>query len=540
MSDKPQTSSSGNASPPPPIPQRLKEHTDSELIIALIAPVATQLEPIRQMLAVLLAGKEGEGGVGYTVQEVRITKDVIEKFGTVPAHDSSSHYQRIKALMDAGDGLRKDTKNKGVLAYGAAMAAASLREHGGDGKPGLVQKKRRAVIISALKHPDEVHALRTIYGQGFYLIAVHEDADTRQHHMVHTLEMTVPQAKELMKRDEEDPDDKRGQQMRDAFHLADFFIRIESQKDMEKVRSALERVVNLIFGDPFQTPTFEEYAMFMAFAASLRSADLSRQVGAVVTRDRQVVSTGANDCPQFGGGLYWPVYNEETGKVEDFPNGRDFMVGRDSNAVARKDIMDKIVDAAMKNGLPDGKKEDFEKAVRASRIRDLTEFGRVVHAEMEALLSCGRLGVSTVGAELFGTTFPCHNCAKHIIAAGIKRVVFIEPYPKSKAVDFHKEAIRIVGSFQPNTLPPPKDKEPRVLFEPFVGVGPRRFFDLFSSRLGSGYELSRKDNLTGERTHFSPKDAKLRLQMLPHSYLDTEADAADWFRKAVKHGKGTA
>ena len=44
------------------------------------------------------------------------------------------------------------------------------------------------------------------------------------------------------------------------------------------------------------------------------------------------------------------------------------------------------------------------------------------HAEMEALLSCARSGVSTRGATLYSTTFPCHNCAKHIIAAGVARV----------------------------------------------------------------------------------------------------------------------
>ena len=60
----------------------------------------------------------------------------------------------------------------------------------------------------------------------------------------------------------------------------------------------------------------------------------------------------------------------------------------------------------------------------------------MVHAEMEALLSCARSGVSPVGGTLYSTTFPCHNCAKHIVAAGLRRVVYVEPYPKSRAVEF--------------------------------------------------------------------------------------------------------
>ena len=44
---------------------------------------------------------------------------------------------------------------------------------------------------------------------------------------------------------------------------------------------------------PYVTPLFDEFAMFMAFAAALRSADLSRQVGAVVGKSNEIISTGA-------------------------------------------------------------------------------------------------------------------------------------------------------------------------------------------------------------------------------------------------------
>ena len=60
---------------------------------------------------------------------------------------------------------------------------------------------------------------------------------------------------------------------------------------------------------------------------------------------------------------------------------------------------------------------------------------------MEELLFCARNTVDTRRATLYTTTFPCHNCAKHIIAAGIARVVYVEPYPKSKAMEFHGDAL---------------------------------------------------------------------------------------------------
>jgi hypothetical protein len=152
---------------------------------------------------------------------------------------------------------------------------------------------------------------------------------------------------------------------------------------------------------------------------------------------------------------------------------------------------------------------------------------------MEALLSCGRNSLSTVNGVLFCTTFPCHNCAKHIIAAGIRRVVYIEPYEKSKAKELFGEAIAIglndEGQSTPETLHPNK-RLGVVRFEPFVGVGPRRFFDLFSMRLGSGYSLVRK-NSKGNKVTWQPENARARMQMLPLSYLELEFRAATSFRK---------
>ncbi|MDF5948990.1 deaminase [Pseudomonas aeruginosa] len=128
---------------------------------------------------------------------------------------------------------------------------------------------------------------------------------------------------------------------------------------------------------------------------------------------------------------------------------------------------------------------------------------------MEALLSAARAGVSPKSATLYCTTFPCHNCAKHIIAAGIKRVVYVEPYPKSKAQEFHSDSISL------------KKDGDGVFFDPFIGVGPRSFFNLFSTNLGSGYPITRKTD-DGQKVDWMEADAKLRTQMLPCSYMERE------------------
>jgi deoxycytidylate deaminase len=265
---------------------------------------------------------------------------------------------------------------------------------------------------------------------------------------------------------------------------------------------------------------------------------------------------GANDCPRAGGGLYWPTLDTESLKFTDVHRGRDWTRSGDSNRKEQIELVKQIVEIVgteMSNEISShlGSAINFStvtaleqkllKNLRRvlltnSRIADLTEFGRIVHAEMEALLSCARNGVSTVGATLYSTTFPCHNCAKHIIAAGIKRVVFVEPYLKSRAINFHDEAIEIVYPVLSHQDQTNSDKilNQKVRFEPFFGVGPRKFFDLFSMEIGAGYQLIRKERPSGGVKEWDPKNAIVRVQMTRNCYLEREIVAAARFDDQIK------
>lgn len=394
--------------------EKLRPFEDSELVIGLIAPIGADLEIVRTTLQKQLEA------AGYSVFVIRLTEQVIPSVAKVAEYPPDDYGARVEALMDAGDAARKQSGDNGVLALGATKMIGGWREWCVEEK--TVDRRRRAYIVSSLKHPAEVETLRMIYPEGFYLIAVHEDPDDRLARLTKKKGVPEAKAKALMDRDK-DGLSKFGQRVAAAFHLADFFVRVDGRPGWEtRLTNSLCRIIDLMFGHPYLTPTFDEFAMFMAFVASLRSADLSRQVGAVVTKDEQILSTGANDCPQFGGGLYWPRVNRESGLVEDFPKGRDFMRGEDSNAVARRDIMDSVIAEAAKLTGDSARLTSFKETIEKGRIRDLTEYGRVVHAEMEAMLSCARAGISTKDATLYGTTYPCHNCAKHIIATGITRV----------------------------------------------------------------------------------------------------------------------
>ena len=487
--------------------------SESELVLGLVAAVGTDLAIVRTVL------EERLKVANYKVIHVKVTTDVIPQFVKIEPPEENNEFNRISTLMDAGNEARYLSGDNSILALGVASFISSKRLKDEKQNPSHVPKQ--AYIVSSLKHPSEVERLREIYPQGFYLIGVHADYSRRVTNLNEEKRIELEDVYKLIKRDE-DEHLTHGQRVTDTFHLSDFFI--QQDENTDQLKQSVWRILNLLFGNPYVTPTFDEYAMFLAFAASLRSADLSRQVGAVIaSRENQVIATGANDCPKFDGGLYWPNLNAENQQIEDQEGGRDYKRGSDSNKIEQQKIIEEILNHASDSGID---RNRLKESLLKSRIGDLTEFGRVVHAEMEALLSCARSQISTHRCTLYCTTFPCHNCAKHIIAAGIHRVVFIEPYQKSKAAEFHPDSIQV-------GLPGSGGDTKKVWFEPFVGVGPRRFFDLFSVKLGSGYSLKRKTE-EGKTCDWKPEDSKLRLQMLPVSYLELELLASEMFNQVCK------
>ena len=304
--------------------------------------------------------------------------------------------------------------------------------------------------MRSLKRPEEAATLRQIYHPGFYLISVFASENERLKYLTERKGMEPERAKNIVEKDQREQDDEYGQRTRDTFHRADVFVEGPNE---------LKRFLNLIFGEPFTTPNRDEYAMFMAASASLRSAQYGRQVGAAITDELgEILALGCNEVPRAGGGLYWPDDNDSC-RDHERPSPTD------SNDDAKLEIEQEVlstfsgaVDSALNRALEqigqgllaNKLREIFIEelklkpgALRNTKIFEITEYGRAVHAEMDALLNCSNAGASPKAGTLFTTAFPCHNCTRHIIAAGISRVVYIEPYPKSRAVDLHGDAIRL-------------------------------------------------------------------------------------------------
>jgi tRNA(Arg) A34 adenosine deaminase TadA len=138
--------------------------------------------------------------------------------------------------------------------------------------------------------------------------------------------------------------------------------------------------------------------------------------------------------------------------------------------------------------------------MKDSQFMDALEYGRIIHAEMSAITDAARLGMPVKDATLFCTTFPCHMCAKHIVASGLKRVVFLEPYPKSLASDLHSDSIDVEGGPRGNY-----SLFKSVKFEHSFGVTPRRYRELFE-------RSRRKKGGNFRRIYLWSKATKYRLE----------------------------
>ena len=90
---------------------------------------------------------------------------------------------------------------------------------------------------------------------------------------------------------------------------------------------------------------------------------------------------------------------------------------------------------------------------RARRVYARPARHSVWHAEQNAIIQAAKLGVSIDGATLYCTHQPCSVCAKMIINAGIRRVVYQEGYPDSFSLDIFEEAKVQLERFDPENAP---------------------------------------------------------------------------------------
>lgn len=499
------------------MPQAEKIQPLPELFFAIAGPIGVDIEAICESLCDALRT------VRYEAQTIHLTKEMNQYplHTTITRGEEPGFFTDVLYKIEYANALCKEADDPGTLGRIALRAIYQRRRQLNNGVVKLPEKPT-AYVIRQLKRPEEVSLLRKVYGKQFLLISAYGSADKRKQLLESRIARSLSpstqanevsnRADELIARDASEDGDDYGQHLRDTFHLADVFIDGLSRQEMD---AKLTRFIQAFFGRTDITPSKEEYGMYAAKSASLRSADLSRQVGAAIfTDDGELVTQGCNEVPKAFGGTYWDL---------ETPDFRDVRIGYDPNDILKKELLRDVLDRMKRADLLSpkalslgaaGEMVDTLTAKRAQRdgqdgvlanalIMDLTEYGRVVHAEMCALCDAARLGKSVKKATLFCTTFPCHNCTKHILAAGIRRVVYMEPYPKSRAKDLHQNEIEIES-----------ESSERVAFVPFLGIAPSRYRDIF--------EKGKRKKADGSAKRWVSDTERPMLSVSPPVYFELE------------------
>lgn len=135
-------------------------------------------------------------------------------------------------------------------------------------------------------------------------------------------------------------------------------------------------------------PSWDTYFVQIAHLVATRATCQRRSVGAVIVRDRRILATGYNGSPR--GISHCPA----DGPLHDAPLG----------------------------------------CMRAGHCI------RALHAEQNALLQAAMIGIACEGATIYVTCQPCNMCAKMIINAGIKRVIYEGEYPDEFSIELFREA----------------------------------------------------------------------------------------------------
>lgn len=138
-----------------------------------------------------------------------------------------------------------------------------------------------------------------------------------------------------------------------------------------------------------ERPSWQEYFIEITKIVAKRSTCLRRQVGAILVKDRRILATGYNGAPQ------------------NIRHCLDIGCIRESKKI------------------PSGERH---------------ELCRGIHAEQNLIIQAAYYGVSIAGAELYCTNFPCSICAKMLINAGIKRIIYLDGYPDELSQELLQEA----------------------------------------------------------------------------------------------------
>lgn len=339
-------------------------------------------------------------------QCLKLSKEVREK-----ARELDRDEHNREHLQDVGNHLRQK--------YGTNYLARAVLK-----KAKTIKKER--IVFHGIRNVGEINEFRKC--PNFYLVAVDCSKDNRWSRLQ---ELYASDKKQFDKQDKRDKDEglTYGQQVLKCVEEADILFLNNQDYDTEpkkqdELSSRFAAHLGLIVGDKLRNPNKDETMMTVASTLALRSHCLKRRVGAVLCDDSgHIVSAAFNEVPR--------------GEEKCFDKYR--MCYRDHvRDKFKKELINSYKHCPKCSKELSLKEHTYQcKSCGKDLSDDIPGYKaldkcRSLHAEETTILKVGRAQVE--GSVLYSTTFPCLQCAKRILHAGIDQVVYIDPYPETEPI----------------------------------------------------------------------------------------------------------
>lgn len=313
-------------------------------------------------------------------------------------------------LQEIGNRFRKDNDNE----YFAQKAIEKANSQ-------WVATQYDSVVFDNIRNMSEVKLLRGTFKK-FYLVAVDCSQPERWNRIKQLYYQNDLSEADFRADDERDKGEapSYGQHVRACVDESDLLIdNEESIIPIDAARKNLlgkmQDYIGLLRGDDKRTPTDDELIMGTAYAFSLRSKCIKRQVGAVIVdAEGKILSLGYNENPKA------------------IPSCID-KIGKCKRDIAKRDFFNKLT-RCPKCGTEQSFTYPYKCSNNQCNLNVEKFFGdrfmnqcSALHAEEKAMLDAGQRSLK--GCGIYTTTFPCFTCAQKITHAGFDYVMYVEPYP---------------------------------------------------------------------------------------------------------------
>lgn len=382
----------------------------NQLVIGLTGPVGSGVTTVGEILE--------SNGFQRRRLSTKIKEELArrEQVGSpapsmLPAESPAKHKDR---LQEIGNEFRRSSPT-----HWLDLALADVN----DSEP---------IVIEGIKNVNEIEGLRQAYRNSF-IIAVMTTRDVRWARVKTDFNGAEGEFDRVDYRDS-DEETPHGQQVVKCVLEADLVFPNEepfgySETRKQRLFSKLNPDLKLMRGEERRDPTDQEVHMATAYAQSYSSRCLKRYVGAVIVKDGFPVSLGYNENPS---GML-PCVQKYAGrcfKDDDMHTRLELQQGVHCPKCGTRQERLKAPWLCTKSDC----RENLKMRLFPSRNMERCT---AIHAEERAIL--GLQGRTAEGATMYVTTFPCFQCARYIVEAKIRKVVFVEPYPVKESRKFLEE-----------------------------------------------------------------------------------------------------